>query len=72
MKKFLLSSMTIAALLCVSTAPAWADVVRPAGQTTGAPSASESNSGSVQGQANRSTTGTTNKLTHDGLKEIYD
>lgn len=68
-KKFLVTSVTAAALLCAMSAPTFADVIHTNG-TTGQPSEVGSNAGSVQGQTNRSTTGTTNKFTHDGWKTV--
>lgn len=71
MKKLLISGVTVATVVCTCIMPAWADVIRPIGQTTGTPAAAESNTGSAQGLSNRSETGTNNKFTHDGLKEIW-
>ncbi|MCL6636455.1 MAG: hypothetical protein K6T26_00790 [Alicyclobacillus sp.] len=71
MKRMFLTSVTAATLLLSSVTPAFADVIRAGGQTTGQPVAAQSNPGSAQGQANRSATGTSNKLTHDGTVPIW-
>lgn len=65
MKKLLASVVTVAAILGATASPAFADVVHANG-STGQPVMMGSNSGSAQGQANRSATGTQNKETHDG------
>ncbi|WP_067621434.1 hypothetical protein [Alicyclobacillus acidiphilus] len=65
MKKFILSAAAVAGIWAATTAPVFANVVHANG-STGVPSAVGSNSGSVQGQTNRSTTGTTMKFTNDG------
>ncbi len=65
MKKFLVSVVTVAAILGSTAAPAFADVIHSNG-TTGQPVLVGSNTGSVQGQTHRSATGTLSKITHDG------
>ncbi|WP_026961023.1 hypothetical protein [Alicyclobacillus herbarius] len=72
MKKLLVTSITAAAILGASIAPAFADVIRTSGSTTGQPVAAVSNPGSTQGQANRSDTGTVNKFTHDGFRLVVE
>ncbi|MCL6547342.1 MAG: hypothetical protein K6T30_00360 [Alicyclobacillus sp.] len=72
MHKWLVSCLSVAALFATSTTFAFANVIRSDGQTTGKPAAVQSNPGSLQGQAARSATGTSNKMTHDGLREIWD
>jgi acyl-coenzyme A synthetase/AMP-(fatty) acid ligase len=69
MKKFLVSVVTVAAILGATAAPAFADVIHSSG-TTGQPVAVGSNTGSVQGQTNRSATGSLSKETNDGWKMI--
>lgn len=65
MKKLILSVATAASIFCVTAAPAFANVIHSNG-STGTPIMMGSNSGSTQGQANRSATGTLNKFSHDG------
>ncbi len=69
-KKLLVMFGTFVVTVSMVVVPVFANVVRPSGQTTGQPSASESNTGSTQGIANRSSTGTQNKTTHDGYRDI--
>lgn len=68
MKKVVVSAFAAAAMLGASVMPAFADVLRTG--DTGQPYASVSDTGSAQGQANRSDTGTYNKYTHDGARFI--
>jgi hypothetical protein len=72
MKKWIVSVSVSAVVIVSGVAPVFADVLRSPGQATGHPYASESNTGSIQGQTNRSSTGTTNKFTHDGIHTIWD
>lgn len=65
MKKFILSTVTVLGILGATTVPAFANVIHSNG-TSGKPVAMGSNTGSVQGQTNRSATGTQMKETHDG------
>jgi len=67
MKKLLTSVCAVAVMLSVSAVPAFADVIHANG-STGKPSAVGSNTGSVQGQLNRSATGTYSKITYDGWR----
>jgi hypothetical protein len=71
MKKLLVSTVTAAAILCASLAPAFADVIRTSG-STGQPVAAVSNPGSAEAQQNRSDTGTTNKISHDGIRLVVE
>jgi len=69
MKKFVVASLVTLSSVVLSSVGsiAFADVIwGPSGQ----PVAVSSNPGSLQGQANRSATGTQNKFTHDGVKPI--
>lgn len=65
MKKWLISLVSALVILGSTAAPAFADVIHASG-TSGQPIAMGSNPGSGTGQAHRSSTGTTNKFTHDG------
>ncbi|QSO48360.1 hypothetical protein [Alicyclobacillus mengziensis] len=65
MKKLILSVATVASVLTATAVPAFANVIHSNG-STGTPMMMGSNSGSTQGQAHRSSTGTQNKFTHDG------
>ncbi|WP_053958010.1 hypothetical protein [Sulfobacillus thermosulfidooxidans] len=62
----------MAAMIFGSTVPTYADVVRSGSATTGKPVYAQSNPGSPQGQTHRSSTGTTNKFTHDGRVYVWD
>ena len=64
-KKFILSAVTVVSILGATAAPAFANVIHSNGNT-GVPIMMGSNSGSSQGQAHRSATGTQNKENHDG------
>ena len=67
MKRFLVGFMVVVAVVGISGAPAYADVLFTNG-VPGQPYAVGSNSGSTQGQVNRSVTGTTAKFTNDGWR----
>ncbi|PSR25579.1 MAG: hypothetical protein C7B47_11870 [Sulfobacillus thermosulfidooxidans] len=62
----------MAAMILGSTAPTYADAIRSGSATTGKPVAAQSNPGSPQGQTHRSSTGSYNKLNHDGVVYVWD
>lgn len=71
MKRIFLTAITAATMIGAATVPSFADALHSNG-TTGQPYAVDSNAGSVQGQTNRSATGTANKTTHDGFRYVVD
>lgn len=71
MKKWIVTGIVVVASICSTALPAYANVVRANGATSGKPIASVSNTGSAQAVASRSITGTTSKITNDGYHEIW-
>lgn len=70
MKKVLTSVCAVGVMLSVSTVPSFANVIHANG-SNGKPSAVGSNTGSPQGMANRSATGTAMKFTNDGWRTEF-
>lgn len=71
MKKFVATVLTVVTLLSATSTTVFANVIHSNG-ATGQPVAVGSNLGSIQGQTNRSSTGTREKATNDGWRVVVD
>lgn len=70
MKRVICAVFASSIMVSTAVVPTFANVLRTG--STGQPYAAESNTGSTQGIANRSATGTTSKITHDGFVPVVE
>ncbi len=71
-RNLIIGGMTAATLLVAAAPAATTSLMANAVGTPGKPIYAVSNTGSAAGQANRSTTGSVNKSTHDNWVWIWD